>query len=48
MELILPLYNVHPYLFLKNLGKKSTHYTQQNMVPYNLTCMWNFKKETQI
>ena len=22
MELILPMYNVHPYLSLKNLGKK--------------------------
>ena len=32
MELMLPMHNAHPYLSLKNLGKKSAHYTQQNMV----------------
>ena len=26
------MYNVHTYFSLKNLSKKSTHYTQQNMV----------------
>ena len=31
MDLVLPMYNAHPYVFLKNLGKKSTHYTWQNM-----------------
>lgn len=35
MELVLPMYNVHPYLSLKKSGKKSAHYTQQNTVlPY--------------
>ena len=35
MELVLPMYNAHPYLSLKNLGKNSAYYTQQNMVlPY--------------
>ena len=29
---MISLYNVHPYFSLKNLGKKGTHYTQQNMV----------------
>ena len=26
-ELVLPMYNVHPYFSLKNLGKKSALYT---------------------
>ena len=26
MELVLPMYNVHPYFSLKNLGKKYTIY----------------------
>ena len=30
MELVLPMHNAHPYFSLKNLGKKSAHYTQQN------------------
>lgn len=35
MELVLPVYNVCSYFSLKNLDKKSAHYTQQNMVlPY--------------
>ena len=32
MELVLPLYNVHPYFTLKHLGPKTAHSTQQNMV----------------
>ena len=32
MELVLPMYNMHPYFSLTNLGKKMLHYTQQNMV----------------
>ena len=32
MELVLPMYNAHLYFPLKNLGKKSAHYTQQNTV----------------
>ena len=31
-ELGLPMYNVHPYFPLKNLGKKSVHYTQRHTV----------------
>ena len=27
MELVLPMYNEHPYFSLKNLGKKCTLYT---------------------
>ena len=27
MELLLPMYNVHPYFSLKDLGKKYTLYT---------------------
>ena len=27
MELVLPMYNVHPYFPLKNLGKKCALYT---------------------
>ena len=27
MELVLPMYNVHPYFSLKNLGKNCTLYT---------------------
>ena len=30
MELVLPMYNAHPYFFLRNLGKKSAHYIWQN------------------
>ena len=26
-SIIIPMYNAHLYLSLKNLGKKSTHYT---------------------
>ena len=33
MELVLPMYNAHPYFSLKNLGKKSAGYAQQNIVP---------------
>ena len=33
MELVLPMYNMHPYFSLKNLSK-STHYTRQNTVPF--------------
>ena len=32
MELVLPLYNVHPYFTLQHLGPKTAHSTQQNMV----------------
>ena len=32
MELVLPMYNVHPYVSLKNLGKKNEHYTRQTTV----------------
>ena len=32
MELVLLMYNTHPYFSLKNVGKKSMHYTQQYMV----------------
>ena len=32
MALVLPMYNSHPYFSLKNLGKKSEHYTQQSTV----------------
>ena len=32
MELVLPLYNAHPYFSLKNLDKESAHYMQQDMV----------------
>ena len=31
-ELVLPMYNAHPYFSLKNSGKKSAHYMQQNTV----------------
>ena len=31
-ELVLPMYNVHPYFSLKNLGKNSVHYMWQNMI----------------
>ena len=31
MELVLPMYNEHPYFSFKNLGK-SAHYTWQNAV----------------
>ena len=31
MELVLPMYNAHPYFSLKSLGKKCP-YTQQYMV----------------
>ena len=31
-ELVLPMYNMHPYFSLKNLGKKNAHYTWQNTV----------------
>ena len=31
MELVLPMYNAHPYFSLENLGK-SAHYTWQNTV----------------
>ena len=30
--MIIPMYNVHRYFSLKNLGKKTAHYTQQNTV----------------
>ena len=33
-ELVLRMYNVHPYFSLRNLGKKSVCYTQQNTVIY--------------
>ena len=32
MELVLPMYNARPDFSLKNLGKKSAHYTQQNTI----------------
>ena len=32
MELVLSMNNVHSYFPLKNLGKKSVHYTGQQMV----------------
>ena len=32
MELVLPMYNVHPYFFPQKSGQKSVHYAQQNMV----------------
>ena len=35
MELVLPMYNVYPYISLKNVGK-SMHYTWQNMVNHKL------------
>ena len=28
----LPMYNAHPYFSLKNLGRKTVHYTRQNTV----------------
>ena len=31
MELVLPMYNVHPYFSLKNLGKKCTLYKTKYM-----------------
>ena len=34
MELVLFMYNAQLYSSLKNLGKKSVHYTQQNMGMY--------------
>ena len=37
MELVLGMYNVHLYFSLKYFGKKSVHYTQQNMVYFS--CM---------
>ena len=41
MELVLPMYNVHPYFSLKNLGK-STHYTQQNTMPSQVIRWWQW------
>ena len=37
MELVL-MYNVHPYFFLKNVGKKlpKKHYTWQNTIKKNI------------
>ena len=33
MELVLPMYNVHPSLFFpQKFGQKNAHYTWQNMV----------------
>ena len=32
MELVLLMYIAHPYFSLKNLGKKTVHYTWQNTV----------------
>ena len=29
---VLPMYNMHPYFSLKNLGKRSVPYMWQNMV----------------
>ena len=34
MELVLPMYNVHPYFSLKNVGKK-VHYIWQD-IKYNI------------
>ena len=34
MELVLPMYNVHPYIFPQKFGQKSAHYTQQNTVTH--------------
>ena len=31
MELVLLMYNVHPYFSLKNFGKNSVHNIQQNI-----------------
>ena len=43
MESVLPIYNAHHYFSLKNLGKKSVHYTRQNFVSIITFCqsqMW--------
>ena len=38
--MVLPMYNVHPYFSLKNLGK-SAHYTWQNIVYiYMCVCVY--------
>ena len=37
MGFILPVYNVHPYFSLKNVGKKSVHYTWRNTVTHRLS-----------
>ena len=36
MELVLPMYDVHPYFSLQNLGKKCTSYTglSVDMLPF--------------
>ena len=36
MKFVLPMYNVHPYFSVKNLGKKSVQYTWQNTVCHTL------------
>ena len=42
--IVLPMYNVHPYFSLKNLGKESTNYTGQNTVsPAKCTEILNAK-----
>ena len=44
MELVLPMYNVHPYFSLKNLGKEvciihsNTVYVSTSLIRSNLSC----------
>ena len=33
--IIIPIYNVQPYISLKNVGKKNAYYTQQNTVSFS-------------
>ena len=41
MKLVLPMYNVHPYFSLKNLGKKCVLYTAK----YGRSETWVYMKE---
>ena len=47
MELVLPMYNVHPYFPLKNLGKKYALYMAKystSSLPYNKIYIFLKKK----
>ena len=39
-ELVLAMYNSHPYFSLKNLGEKSAHYTWRNVVIISSTLQY--------